>query len=154
MRAALLMMFALSLPGATAHAEEGLALIINKSNSVESMSTAQVRKMILGEQSQWSSGKRVSVALLSSGNAEREAVLRVICGMSETEFGQHLLHANFNGETSAPKALASDAAVRSTVMAVPGAIGFIRASEVNDSVKLVRLDGALPGEPGYKLKVK
>jgi hypothetical protein len=40
------------------------------------------------------------------------------------------------------------------VAAIPGAIGFVRASEAGDTVKVVSLEGAMPGQDGYKLKVK
>ena len=60
---------------------------------------------------------------------------------------------DFGGETvSTPKSLASAMAVRQLVSSLPGAIGFLRLSDINDSVKVVKLDGAGPGEPAYKLK--
>jgi hypothetical protein len=36
---------------------------------------------------------------------------------------------------------------------VPGAIGYVRADEVDASVKVLRVDGLAPGEPGYKIKL-
>jgi hypothetical protein len=38
------------------------------------------------------------------------------------------------------------------VIAIPGSISFIRASEVTDDVRLVRVDGKLPSDDGYPLK--
>lgn len=43
--------------------------------------------------------------------------------------------------------------MRKFVFNVPGAIGYLRADEVDDLVKVIRPDNWLPGEPGYKLKV-
>jgi hypothetical protein len=39
------------------------------------------------------------------------------------------------------------------VFNVPGAIGYARASEVDSTVKVLRVDGLLPGEDGYGLEV-
>ncbi len=39
------------------------------------------------------------------------------------------------------------------VFNVPGAIGYVRASEVDATVKTLRVDGHLPGEAGYRLEV-
>jgi hypothetical protein len=38
------------------------------------------------------------------------------------------------------------------VIAIPGSISFMRADSVSDDVKLVRVDGKLPSEPGYPLQ--
>jgi phosphate transport system substrate-binding protein len=134
-------------------AEDDLAVVVNKSNSVDNLSKAQLRKIVLGEQASWPGGKKVTVLLRAPGQPERDGVLRSICGMSEDDFTQHLMHANFNGDSGGgPKSLASGVAVRQLAMSVPGAIGFLRMADVNDSVKVVSVDGVAAGAPGYKLK--
>jgi len=132
---------------------DDLAVVVNKSNPVETVTKAQLQKMVLGEQASWATGKKVSVVLRSPGQPERDGVLRSICGMSEDDFNQHLMHANFNGDTGgAPKALSSGVAVRQLVMSIPGAIGFLQQSDVNDTVKVISVDGVAAGKPGYKVK--
>jgi hypothetical protein len=37
------------------------------------------------------------------------------------------------------------------VAAIPGAIAFMAAGEVKPGLKVLRVDGHLPGEPGYRL---
>jgi ABC-type phosphate transport system substrate-binding protein len=133
---------------------DDLVVIVNKSNPVASLTKVQLRKLLLGEQNSWSGGKPVSLILRAPGQPEREGVLRSVCGMSEDDFTQHQMHANFGGTTAAPpKALGSAAAVRQLVMTVPGAIGFVRAADVTDSVKAVPVDGLNAGQPGYKIRV-
>jgi hypothetical protein len=39
------------------------------------------------------------------------------------------------------------------VSTVPGAIGFLPLSEVNDTVKVLSVEGVSAGEPDYKIKV-
>jgi phosphate transport system substrate-binding protein len=145
-------LLALSLPGFL-RAGDDLAVIVNKTNPVDNLTKAQLKKLVLGEQAAWPAGKKISVILRSPGQPERAIVLRSICGMSEDDFNQHLMHANFSGETGgAPKALGSGAAVRQLVMSIPGAIGFIRMSEVNDTVKVITVDGVAAGQAGSKVK--
>jgi hypothetical protein len=38
------------------------------------------------------------------------------------------------------------------VREVPNAIGFLDVSAVDGSVKVLRINGKLPGEPGYPLR--
>jgi len=52
-----------------------------------------------------------------------------------------------------PRTLASPSIVRKFVFNAPGAIGYLRASDVDDSVKVVRIDGLLPEQKDYRLQI-
>jgi len=148
----ILLVSALLLPLAAA-AEDDLAVVVNKSNPVENLTKAQLRKIVLGEQAAWSAGKKVTVLLRAPGQPDRVGVLRTVCGMGEDDFNQHLMQASFNGDSSnPPKVVATDEAIRTAVAAQPGAIGFLRAADVNDSVRTVTVDGVAAGQDGYKVK--
>lgn len=149
----------LSLPSKTRGAEpnprrsESLAIIVNKSNPIESLSFAELRKVFLGERSHWSNGRRIIVVMREPGQPERTAVLRLIYRMGEIDFKHYFLHALFTGEVpSTPKELATATNVRKFISYVPGAIGYVRADEVDGSVKVIRVDGLAPDDPGYKIK--
>jgi len=47
--------------------------------------------------------------------------------------------------------LASDAGVKQFVASNPRAMGYIDSLLLDGSVKALRVDGKLPGEPGYPL---
>lgn len=134
-------------------ADDDMLVIVNKSNPVDNVSKAQLRKLLLGEQDSWPGGKKVSVILRSPGQPERAGVLKSVCGMSEDDFVQAKMHASFSGDAGAvPKALGTGAAVRLLVTTLPGGLGFVHASDVTDSVKVVTVDGVAAGQPGYKVK--
>ena len=129
-----------------------LAIIVNKSNQVDDISLANLRKIFLAEQKYWSDQHRVTVVMREPGQAERAAVLRQLYRMSNGDYARYFLHAEFTGEGhGVPKSLSSAAGVRKFVYNVPGAIGYVRADEVDGSVKVVRVDGRAPGEIGYPL---
>jgi len=145
---------ALSVPFAAAAGNADLAVVVNKSNATSNLTKSELRKLVLGEQESWPGGAKVTVTLRPSGNPERTAVLKIVCRMSEDDYMQHSLHSDFVGEASnAPRIVSTDAAVRQTVAAIPGAIGFLPLSEVNDTVKVVSVEGVAAGEPDYKIKV-
>ena len=134
-------------------AEDDLAVVVNKTNPVDNLTKAQLRKIILGDQPAWSAGKKVTIILRAPGQPDRAGVLRSVCGMGEEDFTQHQMQASFNGEGgNAPKVVATGEAVRTAVATLPGAIGFMRADEVNDSVRAVTVDGVAAGQDGYKVK--
>src|SRR5438477_9238608 len=145
----ILIVVALCAPAALTAADDDLAVVVNKNNPVDNLTRGQIRKMLLGEQGSWPGGKKVSVILRVAGQPEREGVLRAICGMTEDEYAQNLMHANFNSDSAAaPKAVSSGAAVRQLVLTLPGAIGFLRVGDVGDSVKVVSVDGVTAGNSG------
>ncbi|HKQ05095.1 MAG TPA: hypothetical protein VJ464_08195 [Blastocatellia bacterium] len=133
--------------------QEDLAIIVNKANPVEAMTLAELRDVFLAERSRWPNGRKVTITMLDIGNPERDAVLRTIYRMREADFNRSFLRARFAGETTEePKLLASPTNMVRFVFNAPGAIGYVRASSLDGSVKVLRIDGRAPGEPGYRIK--
>ncbi|HYU45047.1 MAG TPA: hypothetical protein VEK84_02585 [Terriglobales bacterium] len=131
-----------------------LAIIVNASNPVDSLSLEELRKVFLGERSHWPNGRRITLVMMEPGQAERQTLIREVCQMTETGFRQHFLHGLFTGEVFvSPKTLASPVGVRKFVFNVPGAIGYVRANDVDSSVKVLRVDGRLPGNKEYRLRI-
>jgi len=133
-------------------ASSDLAIVINKSNPVDDISLADLRRIFLAEQKYWPNGRRATVVMREPGQAERTAVLRQLYRMNNRDYERYFMRAEFTGEGhGAPKSLSSAAGVRKFVYNVPGAIGYVRADEVDGSVKVIRVDGRAPGEPGYRV---
>ena len=88
------------------------------------------------------------------GRPEREAVLNVIYRMNEKGFTSYFLAKKFTGEVvEGPRQQNSTPDVIKFISYVPGAIGYVRADEVDASVRVLRVGGLLPGEPGYIIKL-
>jgi ABC-type phosphate transport system substrate-binding protein len=137
-----------------ARTEPSLAIVVNQVNPTENLSFAELRKIFLGERSHWPHGRRIAVAMLQQGQPERQAVLREIYRMSEDEYRDHFLKGLFTGEVFvSPKTLESPTVVRKFVFNAPGAIGYLRANDVDESVKIVRIDGHLPDDKDYRLQI-
>jgi len=128
--------------------------IVNKANPVDSLSFADLRAIFLGERGSWPNGKKITVLMRSPGPPEREAVLRWIYKMNESDYSRYSLQSTFTGQAqSGPKLLDSAAGMRRFVFNVPGAIGYVRAPEADESVKILRIDGHAPGEAAYRIKL-
>lgn len=131
-----------------------MAIVVNRGNVVDNLSTAELRRIFLGARGHWTSGRRITIVMMEPGRPERAAVLRQICQMSESEFSNHFLHGLFTGEVLvSPKTLATPVGVREFVFNVPGAIGYLRISDVDSSVKIVRIDDRFPNEKAYPFHV-
>lgn len=134
--------------------QESLAIIVNQSNPVDDLSLVELRAVFLGERSHWPNGRRITLVMMEQGQPEREAILREICRLSESDFRRRILQGLFTGEVLvSPKTLATPVGVRKFVFNVPGAIGYLRPEDVDASVKVIRLDGHLPGDAEYALRI-
>jgi len=147
---------------------DDVAVIVHKSNPVDGLTMGELRKIVMGTQAKWPNEQKISVLMTTPGQPERETTLKVVCGMNETSFNLHFTHASFNeglanlrGPTWSPPAIAelpkvvgSGVQVRQSVAGTANAVGFIKASQLDGSVKVITIDGNRPGEPAYKLKLK
>jgi hypothetical protein len=74
--------------------------------------------------------------------------------MNEQDFGAYFLFEVFRGELStSPTTLQTPTEVKKFIATTPGAVGYVRASDVDDSVKVVRVNGLLPGDDGYPVRL-
>lgn len=138
-----------------ARPKQSLAIVVNRDNPVESLSMAELRSVFLGERSHWPNGRRITLVMMEPGQPEREEVVRDVCHMSDSDLRRRYLQGLLTGEVLvSPKTLASPVGVRKFVFNVPGAIGYLRPEDVDDSVKVIRIDGHLPGDPEYPLKIE
>jgi ABC-type phosphate transport system substrate-binding protein len=134
--------------------QESLAIILNQSNPVDELSLAELRAVFLGERSHWPNGRRITLVMMEQGQPEREAILRDVCRLSESDFRRRILQGLFTGEVLvSPKTLATPVGVRKFVFNVPGAIGYLRPEDVDASVKVIRVDGHLPSDAEYALRI-
>jgi ABC-type phosphate transport system substrate-binding protein len=139
-------------PAAAIAARAPLAVIVNRSNPTDALGRRELRALFLGERTTWPHGRRVTLVLREPGQPERAAALRLIYGMSEDDLTRHFIHQTFTGgNASGPRALATAEGVKRFVFNVPGAIGVVRLTDLDDTVKVLKINGAAPGEPGYTL---
>jgi ABC-type phosphate transport system substrate-binding protein len=133
-------------------ADVELAVVVNKSTAVTTISTSELRQMMLGEKTKWSDGKKVLTVETPPDSPEKALLLKAVIKMNDAMLKRYQMHAAFTGqELSAPKDVASSGALKQFVAHTPGAIGCILAADVDDTVTVIKVDGAAPGEPAYKL---
>src|SRR6185295_5350531 len=129
-----------------------LAVVVNRSNPVDNMTFSELRHIFMLDTQTWPHGRKITVVLREKGQPERADTIRIICGLSERDYERHILFRTFQGSVNmGPRAIQSAAAMLRFVYNAPGAVGSVNADEVDRSVKLLRIDGMLPGESRYPL---
>jgi ABC-type phosphate transport system substrate-binding protein len=130
-----------------------VAIVVHRSNPVENLTFGELRRIFMLDTQTWPGGRRITVVLREKGQRERAEALRILCGMSEAEYDRYVLFQTFRGAVAmGPRSITSADAMRRFVFNAPGAIGYINAAEVDDTTKVLRIDGRLPGEAGYPLQ--
>jgi hypothetical protein len=141
------------LPAMPAAAEGQIAIVVRPDVPVGNLSISDVRKLLLGDRQFWNSGLRVTLLISSPGTREREVVLKSIYQMSEAQFKQYWIAKVFRAEAaSGPRIVYSTEMAAELTAAIPGAVAFVDASQVPKGLKILKIDGRLPGEQGYALR--
>ena len=119
------------------------AVIVNKQNTVENVTSAQLIKIVRGEVKKWSDGTNIVLVLHKDSVGEREALER-LNKMSASEWKTFI-----EARREAIVFVDSDAAVLKAVQAEPGAVGLVEVHSIDSSVNVIHVDGRLPMELGY-----
>ena len=130
-----------------------IAVVVNPGVPVENLTTAELRRILLGDREFWASGMRVTLLIRAPIARERDAAVKSVCQMTEAQFRQHWIGKVFRADTpSGPKIVYSNEMALDQASRIPGAIAFVPAPVTSKSVKVIRIDGRSPGQSGYGLK--
>jgi len=119
------------------------AVIVNKENAVENVTSAHLTKIIRGEVKKWPDGKNILLVLHKDSAGERETLER-LNKMSASEW-----RAFVAAHRESIIFVDTDAEVLKAVQAEPGAMGMIEVHSIDSSVNVIHIDGRLPMELGY-----
>jgi len=71
--------------------------------------------------------------------------------MTPEEVARYWIDRRIRGRSGAPKAVDPANVLQKVVAKLPGSISYVRQNELSNAVKLVKIDGKLPGDPGYPI---
>jgi ABC-type phosphate transport system substrate-binding protein len=133
-------------------AAKDFALISDKSNHVEAVSVAELVKICKGQMERWPDGKPVSLVTRDPASPEMRLVLEKIYNIPKEEVLVLISSAN-HARVNHPAIVVvdSDEAVVKKVESSPGAVGLVDVYAITGAVKVVKIGGKLPLEPGYAL---
>ena len=139
---------------AQAAGSTAVAIVVHPSTRIDNLDFDELRRIFRGERQFWPDQKtRITLLVRAPVAQERKLVLEKIYRMSEEAFRQYWIAKMFRAEVATgPKLVYSSEMARELVTAIPGAIGFMPASSVGSGVKVLKIDGRLPSDPGYILR--
>ncbi len=145
-------LLAAALPALAPGAGTDIAIVVRPDVPVDNLSFADLRRVLLGDRQFWSSNLKVTLLVHAPGARERDVVLKDVYQMSEAQFRQYWIAKVFRAEAqSAPRIVYSNEMAVELALAVPGAVACIDASQVPKGLKILKINGALPGDKSYPL---
>jgi hypothetical protein len=138
---------------ATGQAQSDVAVVVQRDVPVDNLTISELRRVVLGDREFWPASVRITLLIRAPVAHERDVVLKNLCQMTEAQFRQHWIGKVFRADTAlAPKIVYSTEMAVDLVNRIPGAITFIEASQSSRGLKVVKIEGHLPGEQGYPLR--
>jgi hypothetical protein len=129
-----------------------LAVISNKSNSVQAMTLADLVKICKGQNNRWPDGKAVVFITRNPALPEMKLLLDKVYALPKDDVMELIANAN-HGRNSHPAIMVvdTDEDLVKKVESTPGAVGLVDVYSISGGVTVVRVGGKLPLEPGYLL---
>ena len=132
--------------------EQHVAIIVHNETPLDNLSEKELRRIFMAEQQFWPDKSRITLLVQAPVSSLRDLVLDVIYSMTEQEFRQYWVSKMFRAEiASGPKLVYTSDMAQTLVEVIPGAITFVPFSELQDGVKVITVNGKLPGDDGYLL---
>ena len=130
-----------------------VAVVVHPDVPVDNLTLGDLRRLVLGDREFWPGSVRITLLVRAPVAHERNVMLMSVCQMTEAQFRQHWIGKVFRADTAvAPRIVYSAEMAAEAVNRIAGAITLIDASQVGRNLKVVKIDGRLPGERGYVLR--
>jgi ABC-type phosphate transport system substrate-binding protein len=130
-----------------------IAVVVHPDVPVDNLTIAELRRILVGDREFWTSGMRVMLFLRAPVARERDVAIKDVCQMTEAQFRQHWIAKVFRADTpSGPRIVYSGQMAVDQVSRTPGAITFVEAGSVGKGVKVLKIEGKAPGQPGYRVR--
>jgi hypothetical protein len=137
-------------------AQKTLAVVVHKSCTADGISAADLRKVLTGELRAWPDASPIVVIQQPDESATQQRMLQALLRTTPAGYNRQLLQVQFQGRPRPLiRVLNSDANAIAFVWNVPGAISIVDADQAAAGaahVKILKIDGNLPGETGYLLQ--
>jgi ABC-type phosphate transport system substrate-binding protein len=152
-RRKLLLATLMALPGmtwATGSVAGGdvIAVIVNKSNPASALAQNDLRPIFQTTKKAWGTGEDAIPINLPEDSSLRNDFDQAVLGLDPERVARYWTDRKVRGGARPPVRVPTTGAVLKAVASKPGAVGYIRLSEVNNSVKIVaKISGGKLSQP-------
>lgn len=116
-------------------------IIVNKNNPINHINCGQLKQIYNGNFKLWDFGKRVVAVDLPDTNPLAVKFARTILGVDVETKRKLWMQKLYAGVGTPPLQREDESSIVTFVASEPGAIGYVRKENLNNSVKVIRWDG-------------
>jgi hypothetical protein len=138
----------------TAESLKIFAIIVHLENPITSLSSERLRRIFRAEQSEWDSREKVALLLPRTGRPEKTILLDRVYHLTSNQLKKHWIQLIYqNRLVEPPRTVQSPGVALRLVERIRGAISIVPVAAINSGarVKIISIDGLLPGDLGYAL---
>jgi ABC-type phosphate transport system substrate-binding protein len=145
---ALLILCALPVFAAT-----NVAVVAGKDSETQGFQLSDLKQLLKPAASAGAEKQKMTLVMRDPSSEEMRIVVRQVFGVAPEEVKALIASLNeHRKDRPLVRIVESDEAVLKIVSAVPNSLGFVNLYAIDSSVKVLRVDGKLPFDPGYVLK--
>lgn len=135
-------------------------MVVNRQNDLSDLSLKELRTLFRLDRRTWPSGAGslsgtdISLLLRNSDSVEQKVALDKIYGMTADQLERHWVEIIYQGKVSSAPAVKSGVAqaIRAVSRNASG-ISIILLKDVSSDVKVLKIEGELPGSAKYPLVI-
>jgi hypothetical protein len=138
---------------ALAQNADSLAIVVARTSPIQGLSQFELKKLYLGTNITDSSGQRIMPFNQAPSTPDRTLFEERVLGMSADELAQYWIDRKIRGQGGAPKAVSPVDLLQKVVSRLEHSVAYVRLSHVTPDVRVIAIDGNLPGDGAYRLFV-
>ncbi|RCU51647.1 hypothetical protein EZV61_02200 [Corallincola luteus] len=117
-----------------------IAVVAHPSVQTDALTVKELKSIFSMRLTAWSEGQMIAVYVLPKQNRLHETFCRSYLELFSYQLERSWNRLVYSGFGQAPKQMATSEELRDAVATTPGAIGYIKKEDVDDSVKIILID--------------
>lgn len=118
-----------------------LTVIRNQDGAPSTMKLEELKSVMKGEKQRWTSGAKVTIALMKTTTPVGKSTAETLYNMSGDALLKFCLRLSYQGYAHTPKFFNTTSELQNYVAQNPGAIGITDQPTVNNDIKIITIDG-------------
>ena len=144
---------ALRVNPAFAQSSDSLAIVVAKTSPIQSLSQFELKKLYLGTVITDGSGERILPFNQAPNAPDRVLFEDRVLGMTADELARYWIDRKIRGQGGAPKAVSPVDLLQKVVSRLEHSVAYVRVTNVSPEVRVIPIDGRMPGDGAYRLFV-
>jgi hypothetical protein len=136
---------------ARAQGADVLAIVVAKTSPIQGLSEYELKKLYLGTTITDPSGQRIMPFNQAPNSPDRLLFEDRVLGMSSEEVARYWIDRKIRGQGDAPKAVSPADLLQKVVSRLEHSVAYVRLPHVLPDVRVISIDGNLPGDGAYRL---